>query len=237
MLTRRLLVLPIVGVSLLTACEADLDGAHDDGDALDVDDATSASLDALVGAQCSETEARRVDVALAEGSECASVEGQRGAWVARPLFPDAPEDIRASSCRFTWRTKPRSPTGSAAPERVALASAVQGVWAPTCAVGRPHVVDATIEAPSIGPSGGSIGCDVCGKNRGRKGWVVIPIRERLGERVKLQVSLATADGVPTSRDVAFSVPLPADASALNVDFPPPPNGLRYVSDSIRVGGF
>ncbi len=194
---------------------------------------TDEALDALVAVSCTESQARRIDVALAvERSTCSSVSGERGTWIARPLFPDAPEDVRSQSCRFTWQS-----SGSARPDRAALEGNIEGVFSPTCARGRtPNLVpvDDSDEPVDIGPMGGSIGCDVCGKNRDRRGWVVVPPNER-GGRLRVRVSLAHADGT-ASRDARFQVELPKHASAVAVTFPKPAAGQHYVTDSIRVGG-
>lgn len=195
---------------------------------------TDESLDALVGVSCSVAQARRVDVALRSGA-CANVKGERGTWIARPIFPDAPEDVRSESCRFTWQGK----SGST-PDLGALEGSVEGTFAPTCARGRvPNV--APIEGYDAGdehtilPQGGSIGCDVCGKNRDRRGWLVLPPDERIGDRVRVRVSVAQANGTVT-REARFLVPVPANATSLAVTFPKPPEGLHYVTDSLSIGG-
>lgn len=201
----------------------------------DDDPTTDDAIDALVGASCTEADVRRVDVALTEGS-CANVTTETGTWLARPLFADAPQEVRERSCRFTWRARRGGGTSS---DFVALQEAVQGVLSPSCARGRPPTVGpAEDEDPAdIGPMGGSIGCDVCGKNRDRKGWVVVPPNERVNKRLQLRLALAStsAEPGPTELEYAFEVPLPTNASALSVDFPAPPRGTRFVPDSLRVG--
>lgn len=197
------------------------------------DATTDESLDALVGATCREDEARRVDVAL-EGSACSDVKGSRGNWIARPLFPDAPEEVRAQSCRFTWQG-----SGGSAPDRTALENDVEGVMSPTCARGRaPAVVpiDASDDPPII-IHGGSIGCDVCGKNRDRNGWIVVPPGERYNRRLLVTVGLATVDGTTAEVYSRYRVAVPKNASALTVTFPRPPSGLHYMPDTLHVGGF
>ena len=88
--------------------------------------------------------------------------------------------------------------------------------------------------------GGSIGCDVCGKNRDRRGWLVVPPNERINKRLQLHVALEDTAPQPaqqwTQSQSTFDVALPANASALSIELPAPPRGTRYLTNTLRVGG-
>ena len=75
------------------------------------------AIDALLGGSCSESDApKRYEAILQGEARCEDVTATDGTWLARPLFADAPADIRDGSCRFTWRARSRG----AAPDAAAL---------------------------------------------------------------------------------------------------------------------
>lgn len=195
----------------------------------ETDASTDESLDALLGASCDASSARRYDVALAGDEWCDSIDGKDGTWLARPLFTDAPVEIQARTCRFTWRSDAHRAAG---PDGAALDRALHGVLTPTCAKGRPPVLE--LSDPDVSPpnvvQGGSIGCDVCGVVNDRRGWIVIPPGGD-GRIVHVAVPVFDDHG---SRILHFAAPAPPRASAVEIHLPPPPPGMQYGGGRINV---
>ncbi len=190
---------------------------------------TDESLDALLGPSCDVASARRFDVALEGDESCESVAGRDGLWIARPIFGDAPESIRARTCRFTWRSDAHRGAG---PDADALRDRFHGVLAPTCAKGRPPVLELSDpdESPPNVVQGGSIGCDVCGVVDNRRGWIVIPPG---GDGRIVHVTVPVFDDHGT-RILRFAAPAPPRATALEVHLPPPPPGAQYGGGRITI---
>jgi hypothetical protein len=200
------------------------------GGSSDSDPNAGESDDALIPASCTEADARRFETLLVGDTKCENVRGERGTWLGRRLFTDAPEGFRDRACRFTWRA-----TNGSSPDREALEVATQGAeLTPTCARGTPPTLHADeVEAANPGeilPQGGSIGCDVCGILDRRKVWIVRPPNV---DRIRFSANLADAQ---TGRIVdykSFAVEPPRGPS-LVVQLPEPPAGQQWVDGPINL---
>src|SRR6185369_15984705 len=151
--------------------------------------AEDTSDDALLTSSCESEAPRRYDAMLANGVDCANVPADTGTWLGRPLFADAPEEVKSKSCRYTWRAR----HSGGAPDRDSLDAATSGSrLVSTCARGKPPTIRAEEDdrPPSILPQGGSVGCDVCGIIREGKIWLVPP---RDYDRIHLMPQLLKAD--------------------------------------------
>jgi hypothetical protein len=145
-LSPLLVVAALASALTLAACSASNDAQDDEG----------TSADEIRAGRC--VASRRYDVFLTEGV-CHDVAGANGTWVAESLFPDAPPEVRDTSCAYHW-------VGARKIDHVAITS-VAGIVAPVCnaAHGTVSTVVATEEAPfwDVVIMGGATGCDVCGK--------------------------------------------------------------------------
>ena len=86
--------------------------------AADDDLAEVASSEEEIRASC--TNPRRYFVFRDAAGACEPVEGRRGRWIPGRLFADAPEEVQASTCAYTWSgAKYSRPDRDALIERVA----------------------------------------------------------------------------------------------------------------------
>ena len=188
------------------------------GEAAPTDEAESE-----VRASC--TNPRRYFATYREGSgTCEPIAGQRGQWLPKPLFADAPPDVQASTCTYEWSGERYS-----RPDRDAIASKVG--WgnglAASCGTSSNPDVGALQPIPGIDywAQAGSVGCDVCGVVRNGKIWVVLPPEKIY--RKQFEVQLSNGD------TRAFQIQA-TDARALSIDLPPPPAGVRYKSGRVQI---
>ena len=188
------------------------------------------AIDALLGGSCSESDApKRYEAILQGEARCEDVTATDGTWLARPLFADAPADIRDGSCRFTWRARSRG----AAPDAAALKDHVGATnLLPSCSRGAPPRLNGEryeFDPSDIVPMGGSVGCDVCGVIRRREGFIVRPPNV---DRIRFHAALADARGRPVDM-MPITVP-PTRARSMVVTLPEPPPGLHYVEGRIPL---
>lgn len=153
---------------------------------------------------------------------CPVVRGTRGRWEPGALF-DAPDDVQATSCGYTW-------IGSGRPDAKALVAATRdaetnlriGAVAPQCgAAAEPAVVDPLPEGEDPFPIHvhvGSVGCDVCGVVKKGTGFIVIPPELPGGRGFPVDLS--------NGKVLRFVLP-PAKAGAMVVHLPAPPPGTTY----------
>jgi hypothetical protein len=182
-------------------------------------------------------DAPRYHAFLASGS-CADVAGVDGRWIARPLFPDAPPDVRAAACTYRWSAA--SSAGARTPDVAALealaaehltqdVAPAEDCDPPTTIRGSAAIipVDPDDGMGGLGAPTGVSGCDVCARLGDRSVFVILP-----ADRVDLrQVVVATSDG----RFVSLSMTPPtAGAQAFAVDLPPAPGGATYLEGRVPL---
>jgi hypothetical protein len=161
---------------------------------------------------------------LREGT-CSEVPGKDGKWIARTLFPDAPEEIRSRACTYRWST------ALSAPDVAALRNLPLAHVTPNCEPGIAAVVPQgrakVLMAPSIGAPTGVSGCDVCARLSGKHVFLILPA-ERLDFR---GLTVGTNGGTFLS----FGVTPPAEkVQAFSVELPPAPNGGTYVEGGLYI---
>ena len=218
-----LLVLATAIASALTlgACAS---GAGNDA-STSADEGVSA--DEIRAGRC--VAARRYDVFLTEGV-CQDVAGTNGTWVAESLFPDAPAEVRDTSCAYEWQ-------GSRKIDHLAIYGLPHAsVIAPVCAAARDTVSTtvATDDAAywDVMIMGGATGCDVCGKLRKDKAWIILPPdRDLIG---KVQIPFVD-DGSPGATGIALQLrDVPSGVRAVSIDLPPAPRGKTYATGALTV---
>jgi hypothetical protein len=199
--------------------------SHADDAASSADEGVSA--DEIRAGRC--VAARRYDVFLTEGV-CQDVVGADGTWIAESLFPDAPADVRDTSCAYKW-------VGARKIDHLALYDhAHASVIAPVCAAARDTVSTtvATDDAAywDIFIMGGATGCDVCGKLRKDKAWIILPPdRDLIG---KVQVPYVN-DSSPGAPGIALQLrDIPPGVRAVSIDLPPAPRGKTYATGALTV---
>jgi hypothetical protein len=145
---------------------------------------------------------------------CADVSGADGKWIARALFPDAPEEIRTRACTYRWST-------TSAPDVEALRALAEHMT-PNCEpegsqiapLGAAVAVDPS-DTGGVGAPTGVSGCDVCGRLLGRSAYLILPADEPELRRLVVEVEGGTLRifelTPPTPKAQAFVVELPAAA--------------------------
>jgi hypothetical protein len=165
---------------------------------------------------------------LASGS-CAEVSGSGGVWIAQPLFPEAPADVRERACTYRWRS---AEVGSASGPDVEALEALSAELltesreppAPCDAApslrGSAAIVPVDPDAGGASAPTGVSGCDVCAQIRDRSAFVILP-----ADNLDLQTMLvATSAGRFVTIDLS---PPTAGAQAFSVELPPAPDGASY----------
>jgi hypothetical protein len=217
-----LVLTAIAGALALGGCSS-----HAADDASSSDD-EGVSADEIRAGRC--VAARRYDVFLTEGV-CQDVVGANGTWVAESLFPDAPAEVRDTSCAYKW-------VGARKVDHLAIYDLPHAsVIAPVCAAARDTVSTtvATDDAPywDVFIMGGATGCDVCGKLRKDKAWIILPPdRDLIG---KVQVPYVN-DGSPgAAAGIALQLrDVPPGVRAVSIDLPPAPRGKTYATGALTV---
>lgn len=239
LLSARFAVAPILAVAMTNCAGADDQASAPREDGLAArNDASPGQPDAGLetGATVSlRQRACRYDAYLATG-HCANVGAVGGTWVAQPLFPDAPEDVRDVACSYRWmRSGTSAGTGTSAPDIAALRALHTeqlvldcGPEPPCATCERPHGEVVVVSRPIPSPTGVT-GCDVCGgRLRGNKGFLVLPpqlMRSTSTLFVQLEPSgFATFDLTPPA----------SGAQSFLVELPQPPVGKTYGAGRISI---
>jgi hypothetical protein len=165
---------------------------------------------------------------LRAGQSCGEIPGRRGAWVPEALFEDAPLDVSANMCRYVWRGEKYS-RGDQDAIRAKFPMLEMGqALTPACGSSLKPKIGDLQQIPSLSITGhvGASGCDVCGKLRDRKIWVLIP-PERLTSR-EFAVQLSNGE----SR--YFQIQDAGGARALSITLPPAPRGTSYVPGTVAI---
>ena len=160
--------------------------------------------------------------ALAKG-DCSDIHVSDGTWEASPAFLDAPRET--GICVYTWSGQgPGAPDVGTLFERLPKA-AVTAVCDDDSVVDDADFVEVG-ELPSVPPSVGAVGCDVCGIQRDNKAWVVLP-PELAASRI-VQVPLTNG------RVRNFAVQASPNARRVTLSLPPPPAGSQYLDGPVAV---
>ena len=165
---------------------------------------------------------------LRAGQACAEIPGRRGAWVPEALFDDAPLDVNANMCRYVWRGD-RYSRGDHDAIRAKFPMLQMG-QALTAACGpslKPKIGELH-QIPSLSIIGhvGASGCDVCGKLRDRKIWVVMPPERLVSREFAVQLS--------NGESRFFQIQDAGRARALSITLPPAPRGTSYVAGTVAI---
>ncbi len=167
---------------------------------------------------------------------CRRIASAYGAWLPESIFPGAPESVQASACAYRWSgTKGARP--DARPLREAAASS-HGTLSPICGndvTGYSAKVRATrssdvTEPRSIGPMGGSVGCDICGFVVNRDVFVVSPV-DNLWHQ---DFAVGLSNGGFRAFQVDQVGAVASEARAVTLHLPPPPTGSTYVQGLIEI---
>jgi hypothetical protein len=147
--------------------------------------------------------------AFLKSGTCADIAGANGKWIARPLFPGAPEEIRA--CTYRWST-----TGVPDLEVLrALADHVTPNCEPEDTTIAPRGAAVPIEPGSVGAPTGVSGCDVCGRLHDRSAFLILPADKLALRRLQVPMQGGGAqsfDVTPPKIGIqAFVVELPPSA--------------------------
>jgi hypothetical protein len=170
------------------------------------------------------TSPRRYFATLGDGESCVPVAGAGGQWLPRPLFADAPPEVAAETCTYVWSAPAGTP-----PDPAALRASLAWGDGLTEACGSSAQVDVGALDPiseiDAGKGIGAAGCDVCGRVRNGRIWVVLP-PDRVVVR---QLSVRLQNGAMKVFQIA-----PTKARALSIALPPPPRGTAYVEGRVAV---
>lgn len=163
---------------------------------------------------------------LAQGT-CSDVPGEGGRWIARPLFPDAPEEIRSRACTYRWSSLDTTPDTSA------LAALETELLTPSCEPTTTELAPRGFVAPappsdaSIGAPTGVSGCDVCARLAGKHVWLILPADKLAWRRLVVETQAGSA--------VPFDLTPPSEtAQAFSVELPPAPNGTAWVDGHAKL---
>lgn len=206
-------VLPLLLLSVAACSGGGADGAPpgDDGES-----------EAEIRASC--TNPRRYYVVSRSGP-CATIAAEHGNWVVEndPAFADAPAEVKSTMCVVRWM-----PVGRALPDKKALDEAVgygAGV-APACGQGATPDIGKVLEAPPPNVIlGGSVGCDVCGIQKGGHVWVVIPPSFVPGRSFTV--------GLSNGESRSFQIQ-PSASPALSIPLPALPQGVKYKNGPVKI---
>jgi hypothetical protein len=170
------------------------------------------------------TSPRKYFATLGDGEACVAVPAAGGHWLPKPLFSDAPPEIAAETCTYVWSAPAGTP-----PDPAALRAALAWSDGLAEACGASAKVDVGVIEPIVGIDAGhgigAAGCDVCGRVRNGRIWVVLP-SDRVAVR---QLSVRLDNGTAKVFQIA-----PTSARALSIPLPAPPAGAAYVDGRVTV---